>query len=202
MMLNNTRLGLILLLVLALLIAACGDEASDDVESTSNDESAANADTADTTVTEETPLDLSSVNSDQAQAFADPFAPIVVMLPEQTIAAGSGALLINYEMPDGYKLNNLAPQQVALTVNGEAVVLPETWADYREVEPPLPLIVPLTLTEGQATITGELSIYWCEAVKEELCFIDNAELTIPVTVMAEADTSDITAAIPLTPPLQ
>lgn len=197
---------MVMLMVLALLVAACGGEDSADngASAVQNAEVSENESdvAAPSAEEEENSLDLSAANNTDGVNFdnLDAFGPKQVVLVEQQVAAGQGALLIDIQMPEGYKLNNLAPQRVTITIDGEAVSVPTTWQDYSAVEPPLPLVVPLTLSEGQATLYGDLSIYWCEAIKEELCFIDDAQLTVPITVVPSGETREIVAAIQLIPP--
>lgn len=130
----------------------------------------------------------------------DPFAPIRVELAPQTVAPGQGTLLIEVNMPDGYKLNALAPLQARLASDSSAVEISDLWANFAQETPPLPLEVPLTFNPGQSALTGEMTIYWCEAINEELCFIDNAELVIPVVVDDTATSSEMTATVNLVPP--
>lgn len=194
---RNQRWSLVLIALLALVMAACGGEDEGSDSPTNADVPASNPSDA----TEAPALDLSGANNTGGVNFDDPFGPKEITLPAQALVAGQGALLIDIQMPDGYKLNKDAPFRAAFTVDGASVAVPDAWAAYTEVEPALPLTVPLTLSEGQATITGDLTIYWCEAVKEELCFIDTAVLTIPVTVAAETGASDIIAPVVLVPPV-
>lgn len=137
--------------------------------------------------------------NDGLDTFA-PFAPIVVELEPQTVAPGDGVLTIVVDMPAGYKLNALAPLETRLSSDTDAVQVSAEWADYAEVTPTLPLEVPLTFNAGVSALTGEMTIYWCEAVREELCFIDTAEIVIPVVVDESADRNRMTATITLTPP--
>lgn len=208
-MLNKTYLGLIgvvafIVVAVVAVIVITNDDGDDDATTTNT------FNTVVDNTTDDGGMDLSAANSgnfDDAMndvdsgAGNDPFGPIVVELPQQEVAAGQGALLIDVQMPEGYKLNALAPFTAEITVDGESVAVPDTWASYSEVTPILPLVVPMRLSEGQATVSGELAIYWCEAINEELCFVDRAEITIPVTVVAEGSTSDITAPVVLVPPV-
>jgi hypothetical protein len=45
-----------------------------------------------------------------------------------------------------------------------------------------------------------LTIYYCEAVKESLCFIDQVSIEVPVTVAASGATSEIVLDHSITPP--
>jgi hypothetical protein len=42
--------------------------------------------------------------------------------------------------------------------------------------------VPVTLVEGSTTLHGEVTIYYCEAINESLCFIEQLRIDAPVVV--------------------
>ncbi|MBZ0304587.1 MAG: hypothetical protein K8I82_00835, partial [Anaerolineae bacterium] len=81
-----------------------------------------------------------------------------------------------------------------------SVVVDEKWANFEQVEPPLPLQIPLTLTEGQSTITIDLTIYWCEAINESLCFVAKRQVIAPMSVDNSVNASFARAEVLLTPP--
>ncbi|MCA0457757.1 MAG: redoxin domain-containing protein [Chloroflexi bacterium] len=118
----------------------------------------------------------------------------------QTVGAGSGEISLNVTLPEGYKLNGIAPFTAEWSSSGEAVSFAEGGAVQSIVAPELPLVVPVTLAEGEATVTGSLTIYYCEAVNESLCFIDRVTVSLPVTVTADAATTTLTAERVIVPP--
>lgn len=118
----------------------------------------------------------------------------------QTVKAGSGEISLNVTLPEGYKLNGLAPFSAEWSSDGEAVSFAEGDAVQSIIAPELPLVVPVTLAEGEATVTGDLTIYYCEAVNESLCFIDRVTVSIPVTVAEDAATTSLTAERVIVPP--
>ncbi len=121
-----------------------------------------------------------------------------VTVDAQTVKAGSGQIVLNLTLPEGYKLNNVAPFIAEWSSDNAAV----TFTDKKQsiVAPSLPVSVPVTLAEGKANVKGDLTIYYCEAVKESLCFIDRVTVTIPVTVSADGTTTDLKAVRVITPP--
>ena len=60
--------------------------------------------------------------------------------------------------------------------------------------------LPVTLREGEDMLYGYLTIYYCEAVNETLCFIDETEVEVPVTVQAEGAETEIVVERAITPP--
>jgi len=69
-----------------------------------------------------------------------------------------------------------------------------TWSsDEGEVALP----VPVKLGVGSATITGTASVYYCRTGGEALCFIQQIEISAPVTVAAGASAGEIRFAYTL-----
>lgn len=125
---------------------------------------------------------------------------VSVTVEAQTVKAGSGQIELNLALPEGYKLNGTAPFLAEWSSDGAAVSFAKEDQTQSIVAPKLPLSIPVTLSEGKATVKGDLTIYYCEAVKESLCFIDRVTVTIPVTVTADASGSVLKAERVITPP--
>ncbi len=123
-----------------------------------------------------------------------------ITIEAQMVAAGSGEISLNVMLPEGYKLNNIAPFSAEWSSDGTAVSFADADQMQSIVEPELPLTVPVTLAEGSANVTGALTIYYCEAIKESLCFIDRVTVNIPVTVAADGTNTVIIAERVVTPP--
>ncbi len=122
-----------------------------------------------------------------------------IAMPPQTVRAGEGTIRIHANMPEGYKLNGQAPFTAIWPENSVAQV-PEEYRDYRELLPDLPVEIPVTLREGQTELAVNLTIYWCEAVNETLCFVDRSTLVVPLTVTAGAGDSTVIFERELVPP--
>ncbi|MEW6580643.1 MAG: thioredoxin-like domain-containing protein [Chloroflexota bacterium] len=123
-----------------------------------------------------------------------------LLLAPQTVAAGPGTLRIHVTMPDGYKLNDLAPFTAIFPDNPVAQV-PADSRDIRILLPDLPVEVPVTFAVGQTDLALDLTVYWCEAVNETLCFVDRATLVVPLTVLPDGDAHEVTFERALVPPV-
>ncbi|HVO69940.1 MAG TPA: thioredoxin-like domain-containing protein [Aggregatilineaceae bacterium] len=123
----------------------------------------------------------------------------VVTLPVQTVGAGEGTILVNVTMPQGYKFNDIAPFTATWSESPLAQI-PEASRNIRIVDPQMPLEVPVTLTAGQTSVAVDLTVYWCEAVNETLCFVDRVRLEAPLTVSAEGSNHTVTMEYGLVPP--
>lgn len=123
----------------------------------------------------------------------------VVELEEQSVAPGKGALVLEVNLPEGYKLNDQAPFTVISEAN-DTVSLTANFLEYYEVLPELPLRLPVTFNAGSTLFTTELTIYWCEGINQTLCFVEDVTLRVPVTVSAEAGSTELTLPYDLVPP--
>ncbi|MBI5667205.1 MAG: redoxin domain-containing protein [Chloroflexi bacterium] len=123
-----------------------------------------------------------------------------ITLPEQTVKSGAGEIVLNIVLPEGYKLNALAPFTAEWTASGEAITIDEANRQQRIAAPELPLRVPVTLTEGDDLLHGDLTIYYCEAVRQELCFIDQVGIDVPVSVSPTGTAVEIHIERTVTPP--
>ncbi|MCB9450358.1 MAG: redoxin domain-containing protein [Anaerolineaceae bacterium] len=124
-----------------------------------------------------------------------------VTLPAQTIAVGDGGIVLNILLPEGYQLNDLAPFTSIWSVDGDAIQIAAENTTQSIIEPELPVVVPVTLTEGRATLHGDLTIYYCEKVNLDLCFIDQVQVSIPVVVTADSDDTTIHIDREIIPPV-
>ncbi len=118
----------------------------------------------------------------------------------QTVKAGGGQIVLNLALPEGYKLNSIAPFSAEWSSDGAAVTFADAGKTQSIIAPTMPVIVPVTLADGKANVKGDLTIYYCEAVKESLCFIDRVTVNIPVTVAADGTGTVLKAERVITPP--
>lgn len=123
----------------------------------------------------------------------------VIELPAVEISAGKGALVFDVQLPEGYKLNDQAPFTV-INQSDATVMLSDDFASYREVLPALPLRLPVMFSEGDTVFSTDLTIYWCEAVNQTLCFVENVTLTVPVKVVTFAPSTELHLPYTLVPP--
>lgn len=141
-------------------------------------------------------LTLTGIEKFMATAVDEGYVGDNLTLDSITVGAGNGEIQLNITVPDGYKINTLAPQAFVWSVAGEAITL-DAPAQQTLTAPTFPVTIPTTFSEGQSTLTGDLTIYYCTADQETLCLIQQARLTIPVTVTASGSTIlPVTYAVP------
>ena len=133
-------------------------------------------------------------------AVAAPFSGNEITLEPQTSAPGAGVITLDILLPEGYKLNNLAPFTAEWMPDGAVVQIAEADREQRLVEPPLPIRVPATLAEGEAELVVDLHIFYCEAVNETLCFVDRVRIHAPVIVGGAGGEAALRVAHTVVPP--
>lgn len=132
---------------------------------------------------------------------AAPFTGNEVMLEPQTLAPGAGELLLRVELPEGYKLNNIATSLVEWHVDGVVVMLAEGDNRLPLPDPEVALAVPATLAAGETEVAADLTLYYCEAINESLCFVDRARITLPVRVAPGGTESAARLTYQVVPPV-
>jgi thiol-disulfide isomerase/thioredoxin/sugar lactone lactonase YvrE len=105
-----------------------------------------------------------------------------LLLPPQTIAASASEIMLRITLPEGYKLNDVAPSTAEWNNAGEAIRIEEiariTHISGHEVR------VPVQLSVGEDTLYAFLNLYYCREEAQSLCFIDRITLEIPVVIAA------------------
>lgn len=116
-----------------------------------------------------------------------------------SVHAGEGEIILDIQLPEGYKLNDAAPFTV-LNPTDDIVAVDATYLEYREVLPELPVHIPVTFNPGQTEFTTDLTIYWCEAINYTLCFIKPVTFTATVLVGDTAENNALMFSYELVPP--
>lgn len=112
----------------------------------------------------------------------------VVILPTQTVKTGQIDIVVRFILPDGYKINAQAPSFARLDGLGNTALT--------EIE----TRIPTTVETNTTFITGEIDLFYCEALDESLCFIDTFRIEIPISPSDSADMTEIVVERGITPP--
>jgi DNA-binding beta-propeller fold protein YncE len=126
-------------------------------------------------------LVISGIEAFQSADPGSVYAGRTLELPEARLRAGAGTVVLDIQLPPGYKVNPLAPSSFQWQVSGEALEFPAD-PDSALKGPQFPLRLPAVFREGTGTLTGELAVYYCEAQSESLCLIEQLRVTVPVSV--------------------
>lgn len=127
------------------------------------------------------------------------YAGKTIVLDSQTVAPGERALRLQIDLPDGYKFNDIAPFLANFSAVDGVTLSPEN-AAMQQIAPSFPLQIPLTFNSGAGTLQADLVIYYCEAVTESLCLLEQVRLVLPVQVAeGGAEVAQMAYAVPLPP---
>ena len=128
------------------------------------------------------------------------FSGRIVTLERQTVAPGEVTLRLTVTLPEGYKINDVAPFSMVWSSKNRKLSLNPDDSQRSIVKPTFPLEWPISATAGETTLVGEAVLYYCEAEKERLCLVDQVQLVVPVTVAAEGQNSLEVSYAVLPPP--
>ena len=116
----------------------------------------------------------------------DNFLGTIVRLDSIQVQAGLGSIVINIQLPGGYKVNEEAPSSFFWNAEGGFVEFPEN-ANVSLANPELPYKLEVTFQEGSGVLISDVNLIYCEAETESLCLIEQLRFEVPVTV---SDTGD------------
>ena len=120
----------------------------------------------------------------------DEYAGDVIAVSAQTVNAGQASLILEYELPDGYKVNEDAPSSIVI-VDGGSVVALESDAAGNITGTKIPAVVPIILTEGSGTALIDVTLIYCRADATSLCLIDQVRYETPLNVGPEGASSQL-----------
>jgi len=105
----------------------------------------------------------------------------VITLPSVTGDTGSATIVVDYRLPDGYKVNEDAPS--SLTVAGGKTLLDLSTGETGDLTgTKLPASVLVDLFEGDGDVTIDVTLIYCESETTSLCLIDQVRYEIPIAV--------------------
>ena len=105
--------------------------------------------------------------------------------------SGAASLVLDYQLPDGHKVNEEAPSSIAIASGGSIIALDR--GDPTDLTgTDLPATVPITLTEGSGTAEIDVTIIWCSEDATSLCFIDQVRYRVPIEVRPSGPSTQIT----------
>ncbi len=107
-------------------------------------------------------------------------------LPLQTLREGMGSAVLDVHTPTGYKFNDLAPSSIQWEAEGGVVISPEL-ANLTVAEPMFPLEFDFAFAAGSGRLIADLTLYYCETDREQLCLIDQVRLALPIEVGNSGD---------------
>jgi thiol-disulfide isomerase/thioredoxin len=106
-----------------------------------------------------------------------------VTLEAQNAAIGDGEIVINFILPEGYKINELTESYLELSSDGSSVQVAESHYSIEESS----LSIPATFSAGESTISFNTTLFYCE--EDSYCLIDEVTIHLPVLVSEAGESS-------------
>lgn len=110
-----------------------------------------------------------------------------ITLEPQTVTSGSVDLLINFELPAGYKINELTDSTIRFAVDDNVDILVDD--AERVVITEENTTIPLMLSAGESTLSLTIRLFYCE--EDSYCLIDDVQVDLPLVIVDDADTQRI-----------
>ncbi len=114
----------------------------------------------------------------------DVYEDSTIRMEPMEISAGPGTVRLQIDVPQGYKVNDLAPSSMSWRVEGGVVELPAE-ANWAEAGVSFPRDLAVTFHNGEGLLIGNLTLLYCEAEKDSLCLVEQVRLEAPLKVGAE-----------------
>ena len=111
----------------------------------------------------------------------DEFRGEILTLEAVTVSQGPGTIVLNVELPEGYKFNDLAPSKFELTVMDDVASLAAD-ANRSVSGPVFPIEFQVEFVKGTGTIVADMALYYCEAETQNLCLFEQVRLNLPLKV--------------------
>ncbi len=107
-----------------------------------------------------------------------------VVLPEQTVAASAGQIVLALTLPEGFTINSLIDSFVTFSSDGDHILFNED--DLTSVVDETTIRVPVELTAGEDTLYADLTLYYCRYGEEGICLIDTEVFEVPLDIQPGA----------------
>jgi thiol-disulfide isomerase/thioredoxin len=131
------------------------------------------------------------------EAFDPPaaYSGDIIKVPAQPANAGQASLILEYDLPDGYTVNEDAPSSVVVAGGSSVVALAsEAAGDITGTQ--IPAIVPIVLSEGSDTVLFDVTLIYCRSDATSLCLIDQIRYEVPLDVGAGGASSQLVLTRP------
>jgi DNA-binding beta-propeller fold protein YncE len=98
-------------------------------------------------------------------------------------AIGEGEILINFSLPEGYKINELTESSLDISSDSSAV----TFAESQYTIDATSVSIPATFSAGEGTVTITSTLFYC--LEDSYCLIDEAVIHLPLLVVEGGESS-------------
>lgn len=119
------------------------------------------------------------------------FGGDVITLDAIEANAGPASLILNYQLPNGYKVNEEAPSSLSI-VSGTALASVSGGDSFDLTGTALPASIPLELSEGSGTVVLDVTLIYCQSEATSLCLIDRARFEMPMDIGPSGPSTQLT----------
>jgi len=107
-------------------------------------------------------------------------------LPELSISENSETFSFHLSLPPGEKYNKYAPFKIKFRTSKRSVLVIDTATIIR---PATIFTLPVDVSPGKTDLYVEASLNYCNTENEDICFLKDIRLEIPVTVSSSGSTA-------------
>ncbi len=125
------------------------------------------------------------------------FGGVVVTLEPAAVAPGAGTVVLDVALPAGHKVNEDAPSSMRWEAP-PAVARFGAGAERDITGTTFPVQIPVEFV-GDGDVVGDVTVIWCAADAESLCYIAQLRFVAPITVI-EGGAGEVVASYELTLP--
>jgi DNA-binding beta-propeller fold protein YncE len=112
-----------------------------------------------------------------------------VTLPEQTVAAGAGEIVLALTLPDGFTINSLIDSFTTFSSDGDHILFDED--DLTSIVDETTIRVPVELVAGEDTLYADLTLYYCRYGEEGVCLIETVVFEAPLDIQPGGESDEI-----------
>ncbi|GAB5491728.1 MAG: hypothetical protein Phog2KO_19430 [Phototrophicaceae bacterium] len=109
-----------------------------------------------------------------------------IQLEPQTVRTGDSVLILNFTLPEDYKINELTDSTVDIVTDDLVQLVND---DTRVVISDENSVIPLNLSAGDSSLSLTIALFYCE--DDSYCLIDDVTIVVPLIIEDNADTSQI-----------
>jgi DNA-binding beta-propeller fold protein YncE len=106
-----------------------------------------------------------------------------ITLDAQNAAVGEGEIVIQFRLPEGYKINELTESSLDVSSDTESVAFEQSHYSIEEST----VSISATFSAGESTITLNSTLFYC--LEDSYCLIDEAIIHVPVLVDEAGESS-------------
>lgn len=119
----------------------------------------------------------------------------VVVLDECIVRIGPGMIRIQFDLPHGHAVNEIAPSVFEWVEAPDHVRIAEQHRLIRLAGPTTVFEIPAEFAAGRGLLRGEVTLYHCTANDQGACLVYRAQVELPIVALSDAPATCVSATI-------